>query len=252
MHESAGVSKLARKEAINIRRLLVVLECTDIAMLNQCHTPNIDSLDPHPAISYGITTGAAAGAFSRGFLPICVYKDCYHHKIKWQSPFFLRELSRKTNLFLLTPNGWTFQTFEPFMTEEVKRLNYDWHSRHEDCVSLEMVEYLEKKRPSDYFALLWLQESHPPYFHPDWKGVSAGEINKSPRTPDPPTRRKMAIEWIDSAIISKILQLDYHELVITADHPLSHPGDEREFIQELESSRSPQKYQVFLATDIRS
>jgi len=121
----------------------------------------------------------------------------------------------------------------------MRQLNYDWHKRHEDCVSLEMVEYLKKKNLDNYFALLWLQESHPPFFHPDWKGMDPGQINKSPNTPDPPTRRRMAVEWIDREIISRILKLNYEELVITADHPLSHPGDEREFIQELESGRSP-------------
>ena len=96
-----------------------------------------------------------------------------------------------------------------------------------------------------------LHNCHPPFFHPNWKGMDPGKIAKSPDTPDPPTRRKMAIEWIDREIISRILKLDYEELVVTADHPLSHPGDERGFIQELESSRSPQEYQVFLATDVR-
>jgi len=162
----------------------------------------------------------------------------------------LRELKRKTNLLLLTPNGWTFQSFEPFMDNETKRKNYYWHDRHEFCISSEMIDYFEEKNLDNYFALFWCQEVHPPFFHPNWKGMEPGKINKSPETPDPPTRRKMALEWIDHEIIGKLLKQNYDELVVTADHPLKHPGNELEFVKKLEEGKDPEEFQVFIATDI--
>jgi len=236
---------------ITIKRILIAIECLDYEFLSQCHTPNIDNLDPHPAIPLGITTGAATGAFTKGLLPICIYKDCNRHRIKWQNPFFLRNVSKETNFLAYVPNGWAMDFFLPYLSKELVEKNYQWHRQHEECVSLKMLEDFTARKLNNYFTYFHLMESHPPFFHPDWKGMDPGQINKSPNTPDPPTRRRMAVEWIDREIISRILKLNYEEFVITADHPLAHPGDEREFIQELEEGRSPQKYQVFLATDIR-
>jgi len=233
-----------------MKRILCVLECTDFSFLKKCQTPNIDKLNPHPAIPLGITTGAATGAFTKGLLPICVYKNCYHHQIKWQDPFFLKHIKEKTNFLAYVPNGWAMDFFLPYTSGELVKKNYQYHQQHEECVSVTMLDDFIRRNINNYFAYFHLMESHPPFFHPNWKGMEPGKINKSPETPDPPTRRKMAVEWIDYEIIGRLLKQNYDELVVTADHPLKHPGNELEFVKSLEGGKDPEEFQVFIATDI--
>lgn len=204
---------------------------------------------PHPAMARGITTAAAMGAFAKGMLPICLHRDCSHNDINWQDPFFLKNMREKTNFLAYVPNGWGMSFFLPYADEELKKKNLKWHENHENLPSEEMVDDFIERDLDNYFAYFHLMEPHPPFFHPDWKGMSPGEISDSPETPNPPTRRKMAVEWADENVVGRLLEQDYDELVVTSDHPLDHPGDEEQFVESVKNGRPPQKHQVFLTTD---
>jgi len=75
----------------NMKVVFFVLECTEYDFLQKCHTPNIKSVEIHPAWSWGRMTRASVPALLGGLLPECIHKGCYHNKVakKLVNPFFL-------------------------------------------------------------------------------------------------------------------------------------------------------------------
>lgn len=207
-----------------IKKILVALECCDSEFLQKVDTPNLDSMESgvHPAYSPGVTTRAAVAAFMGGILPDCIVKDCSYHKFRWTNPFFMTDLKKKTNLYVGCPNGWALELLVPYMSEELKKKNLYWMESHQYLPSEMILDDFESRDYDDYFMYLHVQENHPPYFHPDWKGVKPGDINKRDDIPEPPERRKMAVEWVDREIIGRILDYDFDQLVVCGDHALEH------------------------------
>jgi len=183
--------------------IVVVIECLEYSFLEECNTPNIDELRPHPAVSYGCTTRAAVPAILGGFLPECIYK-CDYHTFKWQNPFFLTDLKRKTNLLLYINNGWAFELLANFMPEWLRKKNLDWHDRHADLPTKEMIDDFLSRSLDSYFAYFHVMETHPPFY-----------------TPSGSHDRKEAVEWVDTQI-GRLVELDYDCLVVCSDHALEH------------------------------
>jgi len=137
------------------KRIVVCLECTSYDFLKKCHTPNIDSLNPHPAKSLGGMTRAAVPWLLGGFLPHCEVPGCPHNKgLRWSSPFYLSEWKRKSNLFLYIPNGWVLEFLTPFMTPEFRKKILYWHERHAEQPTGQMIEDFLQIEPKldSYFA----------------------------------------------------------------------------------------------------
>lgn len=213
-----------------MKTILVAIECCSFDYLQKYKTPNIDSMElgPHPASSFGSTTRAAVSALLGGFLPKCNVEGCKHNQVRWTNPFFLTNMKKKTNLYLGIPNGWVLELLIPFMNAELRKNNLYWHNQHENLVSQMILSNFEQMNYDDYFFYLHVMESHPPFYHPQWKGVKPSQINKRKDLPDPDTRRKMSVEWIDQKIIGRILKYDYEQFVIVSDHPLKHDIPEPE------------------------
>lgn len=218
-----------------MRVILVAVECLEYDFLKECNTPNIDSLNPHPAMSYGSTTRAAVPAILGGLIPECICR-CEEHKLKWVNPFFLTDLKRKTNLLLYINNGWVFELLTPFMPPWLRQKNLEWHQRHNYCPTEEMIDDFISRNLNNYFAYFHVIETHPPFYVPATKGKSVGEVNKYKTYNE---RRKEAVEWVDSQI-GRLMELDYDAMVICADHALDHSfADDRGF-------------RSFIACDIRN
>lgn len=181
-------------------------------------------LGPHPAYSFGATTRAAVAALLGGFLPRCTVKDCEHNKVSWTNPFFLTNMRKRTNLYLAIPNGWALELLTSFMSENLRRKNLYWHGPHEKMVSPMILDHFEQTDYDDYFFYLHVQETHPPFSHPDWKGIKQANL------PEPSERRKMSLEWVDENIIDRVLKYDYDQLVVCADHPLKHDVPEHKAV----------------------
>jgi len=218
------------------KRIIVCLECTSYEILKKCNTPNIDSLNPHPAKSLGAMTRASVPWLLGGFLPHCEIPGCPHNKgLRWSRPFYLTEWKEKSNVFLYVPNGWVLEFLTPFMTEEFRRKILYWHDRHAEQPTGQMVQdflQIEPKLKNGYLAYFHCMETHPPYYPPGLpvqQNLPHDEMMK---------RRKLAIEYVDRAI-APLLKLDVDDLVITSDHNLAH-GDWNE-----------DWFSVFLATRIR-
>jgi len=219
------------------KRIIVCLECTSYEFLKKCNTPNIDSLNPHPAKSLGGMTRAAVPWLLGGFLPHCEIPGCPHNKgLRWSRPFYLTEWKEKSSgVFLYVPNGWVLEFLTPFMTPEFRRKILYWHDRHAEQPTGQMIEdflQIEPKLKNGYFAYFHCMETHPP-FYPPGEQVKEGEpVEERMR------RRKLAVEYVDRAI-SPLLKLDVDDLVITSDHNLAH------------GSWNEDWFSVFLATRIR-
>lgn len=203
---------------MEMRRVFIVVECLDFAFYEKCNTPNMDSLDPHPAWPLGVTTRATAGAVLGGFLPTCLIKDCRRDKVNWH--FFLSSLQREGIAFLpYINNGWVFDLFFPYISKQMKEKILRWHSRHEHCPTPEMIDdFLRVERNLDnYIAIFWCIESHPPFYSEEWRGKDPQQTGVPPQE-----RRKRSVEFIDRAI-KPLLELDC-ELALFGDHPLAHPS----------------------------
>jgi len=219
-------------------RIIICLECIDYAYLKECHTPNIDSLNPHPAISYGAITRAAVPAILGGLLPVCTIDGCYHREqIKnWSNPFFLTHYKEKGHLFLYVPNGWVYEYIRHFMTPEFKKKWWFWHNNHHLQPTKLMVEdFLEQlpKLEKPYLAYFHCMETHPPFYPP-------GPVKELPAgSPEWWERRKKAVEFVDQAI-KPLLEIDCDDLIIIADHNIG-------FGKPL----NPNYFNVFIATRVR-
>lgn len=200
-------------------RIIICLECINYDYLKQCHTPNIDSLDPHPAISYGAITRAAVPAILGGLLPYCKL-ECKRWQVirKWSNPFFLTHYHREGELLLYVPNGWVIEYLRHFMTNEFYQKWKYWHDHHEEQPTGMMVEdFLQRldsiKRP--YLAYFHCMETHPPFYPP---GPFKEEKPGSPEWWD---RRRRAVEYVDKAI-APLLKVNCDDLVIIADHNIGY------------------------------
>ena len=218
------------------KRIVICLECTSYDFLKKCHTPNIDSLNPHPAKSLGGITRAAVPWLLGGFLPHCEVPGCPHNKgLRWSRPFYLTEWKEKSNLFLYVPNGWVLEFLSPFMTPEFRKKILYWHDRHAEQPTGQMIEdflQIEPKLENGYFAYFHCMETHPPFYPP-------GPVKEEkPGSPEWWERRKRAVEYVDEAI-APLLKLDVDDLIVTADHNIAY-GDWNE-----------DWFSVFLATRIK-
>jgi len=192
-----------------MRLIMIVIECLSYEFLMKCDCPNIKSLDPHPAKSYGRTTRAAVGALLGGILPTCLVPGCFHNRIRLQNPFFLTDM-RKTNLYLYMPNGWFMEFLKAFMPDWLwkKMLYYNVHGFN----SKEMIDDFLSRVPEDYFAYFHIMETHPPFFD--------GTDTELPKREGVMNVRKRAVEYVDK-IIKPLIDLDCN-LIVTSDHNLAH------------------------------
>lgn len=190
------------------KRVIVVIEYLSYDYLQKCNTPNIDSLDPHPAWSQGSTTRASVAAILGGFLPICAVKGCYHQKLfnKWTYPYTLTDYREKNALFLYVPNGWVLELLESYIRPDLKPLIQKWLSYHDtrDMIN-DFLSRKEKRDGKGYYAYFHVMETHPPYY-PEERGIEDRE-----------ERRKAAVEYVDR-ILKPLIDLDCDDLIVTSDH----------------------------------
>lgn len=203
------------KPDVNRKKIMVAIECCSYDFLQSVHTPNIDSLDPHPAITRGNTTRAAVPALLGGFLPECKVENCYHKKLasEWTYPWFLTEHKEANCLYLYCPNGWVLELITPFMQPELKRKVMEWNSRIEHVRELEeMIADFLKIEPSlnRYFTYFHVMETHPPFYPPT-------DTPKDEEHDD--QRQREALEYVDEAL-KPLIELDVDDLIVTADHGL--------------------------------
>jgi hypothetical protein len=175
----------------------------------KCNVPNIKSLNPHPAKSYGRTTRASVAALLGGFLPTCLVPNCYHNRIKLENPFFLTDLKKKTEIFLYVPNGWIMEFLKPFMPGWLwnKMVFYNKNGFNSE----EMIKDFLNKKPENYFAYFHIMETHPPFF------TGTGEC---PRGEEFTETRRKAVEYVDK-IIKPLIEIDGN-VIVTSDHALGH------------------------------
>lgn len=192
-----------------MKTIMICIECLEYSFLMECNAPNIKSLDPHPAKSYGRTTRAAVAALLGGILPTCLIPDCPHNKINITNPFFLTDLSRKTNIFLYMPNGWFMEFLKPFIQPQLweKLMHYNRYGFN----SKSMIEDFLQKNPGNYFAYFHIMETHPPFF----SGTAP-----TPKGEEFTATRRRAVEYVDE-IIKPLIDLDCN-LIITSDHGIDH------------------------------
>jgi len=193
-----------------------VLECLDYEYLRYCNTPNIDSLNPHPALSFGATTAAAVPALLTGYTPTCIVdRKCPHNtiprKLIRRTPFFLKE-HFKNNVYLYIPNGWTWQFLKPYLTPLMPKLK-KWHYKFN---TKEMIEdFLERKKPETYFAYFHVMETHPPF-------LDGTRTDIKPGSPEWWQRRRKAVELADKYLEPLLEMDDLDLLVVCADHNIAH------------------------------
>jgi len=189
-----------------VKRILICIECLDYNYIQEVEPPNILSLDPHPAVSFGVGSRPSAAALMGGMLPICQIPECYHRKIKdrWSNPFFLTTVRKLTEKqFYLVANGWIIEILLPWMDEEQRKLNFYWHDRHEELPASSIVDYFLANHLfyDSYFAYLHFFESHWPFYSP--KGHD----------------RKEAVLFLDEQV-ARVLKAcrDEAEIIVTSDH----------------------------------
>lgn len=223
------------------RNIMFVFECLEYEFLKECNTPNLDSLNPHPALSYGATTTASVPALLHGFLPVCTIDGCWHRDIAWQNPFFLENRRREGKLLLYINNGWAFESTLHFVDKELKLKLLKWHNEHEKCPTRLMVsDFIEKAKQYDrYFCYIHGIESHPPFYTPDTVNWSIEERKKHREE-----LRVKAVEFLDKQLGRIMDEVDYDMLIVTSDHALGH--DWREAVK---GNVNP--YKVFIAVDMR-
>lgn len=201
-------------------KIIICLECLDYEYLKQCNTPNIDSLTPHPALSYGATTRASVPAILGGMLPICKIQGCPHveQAKKMVDALLLTKYYTKGHLFLYVPNGWVYELLKAYMTPEFREKWWFWHNHHHLQPTKLMIEDFLQRLPKlkkPYFAYFHCMETHPPFYPP-------GEVKYYPAgSAEWWRRRKKAVEYVDK-IIKPLLEVDCDDLVVTADHNIRH------------------------------
>jgi len=198
-----------------LRVILYVLECLDYEYLKTCRTPNINSLNPHPAISFGATTVASIPALLTGYFPICtVNPECPHNtvprKLVPRHPYFLRKYFGG-HVYLYIPNGWVWDLLGSWLDPLMPKLKKWW----ERFNTQEMVEdfLTHYKNNRDYFVYFHVMETHPPFLE-GVKEVKAGSEEWW-------VRRRKAVELADK-ILQPLLDLDFDLLIVCSDHNIQH------------------------------
>jgi len=212
-----------------LRVIFYVLECMDYNYLKECNTPNIDSLNPHPAISFGATTVASVPALLTGYIPMCkMSESCPHNallqKYLKRSPFFINNFKER---FLYIPNGWVWWFLKPHLLNVMPYLKV-WHKHFNTRRMIEHFKRLPKGK--SYLAYFHVMETHPPFLE------GAEQIH--PNSEVWWSRRKRAVELADLNL-KLLLDEDYDLLVVTADHNVEHDVP------------SELAYEVFIATKLK-
>ena len=195
-----------------MKRIHIVLEALDYNYLQNVKPPNIMKLDPHPAVTWGLGSRPATGAFLGGMLPICQIPNCYHRKIElnWCNPFFLTIMKQKTEkLFLLCANGWSLELALPWIDKEQIKKNLEWIKfRPNQLAAEDMTTYfLEKQRKyKSYYAYIHFFETHYP-FH-------------APNLPRNGKHRKEALLYVDEQVGRILKECKDAYIVISSDHNL--------------------------------
>ena len=193
-----------------------VLECTEYDFLMKCNVPNIKSLNPHPAWSWGRTTRASVPAMLGGLLPECIYRDCVHNKVRQKlvNPFFLTDMKRKgIPTFLFIANGWALEFLTSFMPGWLREMVV-----RQNKTKFNTKEFIDKflelePKLDNYFAYFHVQETHPPFF--------GGDDPKLPKREGFDNVRRRAVEYADS-LLKPLLKLDLDLLAVTSDHHIQH------------------------------
>ena len=191
-----------------MKRILICLEAMDYNFIIENKFKTLMSLDPHPAVAFGLGSRPSAAALLGGMLPVCQIPHCDHRKLRdiWNSPFFMTLLREVTSAqYFLCPNGWILELLLPWMPQEHRNLNFKWHDDHESCPSTELVEYFLKdsKELDNYFAYLHLFESHWPFYSPEGTGD-----------------RVRSTYFLDSLVKRVIEERPEAEIVVVSDHNL--------------------------------
>jgi len=191
-----------------------VLECLDFQYLQTCRTPNIDYLNPHPALSFGATTSAAIPALLTGYLPTCtVDANCPHNTIPEEllprDPYFLKK-HFKENVYLYIPNGWVWGLIGSLLKPMMPKLKKWWESFN----TAEMVDdFIKLHKGGNFFAYFHVMETHPPFL----EGRKKVEFGSEEWL----KRRKKGVELADESL-KPLLGLDLDLLVVCSDHNLRH------------------------------
>jgi len=200
-----------------MRVIFYVLECTEYDFLVKVKPPNIMSIgDVHPAWSWGRTTRASVGALLGGILPECIYKGCWHNKVKEKlvNPFFLTDLKREgIPTYLFIANGWFIEFLKPFMPswlwKEMIRQNKEGF---DDKWNVEKALELSEKH-DNYFIYLHIMTCHPPFFE--------GNDPDLPKLEGFDNVRRRALLYADE-LLKPLLKLDVDLLLVTSDHHILH------------------------------
>jgi len=196
------------------KRVIVVFEMLDYDYLQKCNTPNIDSLNPYPAWSYGATTRASVLAILGGFLPQPAIEDHPNTGLfnKWTDPYTLTNYKNVNALFLYVPNGWITELLEPFIRPDLKRLVMKWHTYHDtrdminDFLKRKEKRGIEGLEKPGYYAYFHILETHDP-FYPEERGIVGYD-----------ERRKASVEYCDRILKPLIDLEEIDDLIILSDH----------------------------------
>ena len=191
-----------------MKRIVIAIECLDYNYIKSIELPNIEKLDPHPAVSFGVGSRPAAAALMGGMFPVCQIPDCHHRttKDKWSNPWFLTTMREKTEKqFYLCANGWIIEILLPWMDAEQRKLNFYWHDRHEQLPAKEMTDYFIKnvQETKSFFAYLHFFESHWPFYSPQGHGEG---------------HREDALKFLDGQVGRILNNFSDAEIVVTSDH----------------------------------
>jgi len=208
------------KPNVNRKRLMICIEAVSYDYLRSVPTPNIDSLDPHPAISMGCTTRATVPALLGGFLPSCeLGNNCPKNHLemlrRWTYPYFLTTYHQSGRLWLYAVNGWVAEYVTPFLNPIIRKLVIEHYAIADRRGEFKMMrDHFLSCDPDSlpgYFAYFHVMETHPPYY-------PYGEVPDNPKE-----KKRIALQQVDRDL-KPLLNLDVDELVITSDHEENYLG----------------------------
>jgi hypothetical protein len=216
------------KPDVNKRRLVICLECLSYDDLQKYHTPQVDSLDPHPATSAGCTTRASVPALLGGFLPWCEYEGCHHYEMRrrWPWPFFMTTYWEANRLWVYCPNGWVIELLESFLRDELREMIIDRAGIPDRTGEFRLMrDHFLKYEPNleGYFAYFHIMETHRPYY-PESEPYTETFSGKTELLYDEEfmaRRKRKAVEEVDK-LLRPLIDLEVDELVITSDHDEDH------------------------------
>lgn len=194
-----------------MKRILIVLEASAYDFIAEINPPNINKLNPHPAVSFGLGSRPATAALLGGLLPVCQIPNCYHRDIAktWANPFFLSSVKEQTKRqFYLCPNGWSLEILLPWMVPEEVKLNFYWHDNHELLPAKLQTDYFLENvdKYESYFAYIHFFECHHPFYSPEGTGD-----------------RKASFLWCDEQVGRIVDHCKDAEIVVCSDHNIP-PG----------------------------